>query len=73
MEAVSQSGLEEFVGYRVLQRENLDGVKLYFDNGAWLLVRPSGTEPLLRTYAEAESPELVREILGRSEELIRSQ
>lgn len=73
MEAVSQSGLEEFVGYRVLQREDLDGVKLYFDNGAWLLVRPSGTEPLLRTYAEAGSPELVREILGRTEELIRAQ
>jgi len=73
MEAVSPNTLKEFVGYRITNREDLDGVKLYFDNGAWLLVRPSGTEPLLRVYSEAESPELVREILGRAEEWIRSR
>ncbi len=70
MEAVSQGSRKEFTSYRVTQREDLDGVKMYFDNGAWLLVRPSGTEPLLRVYSEAESPELVREILGRAKEFI---
>jgi len=73
MEAVSGDGLKEFAGCRITNREDLDGVKLYFDNGAWLLVRPSGTEPLLRVYSEAESPELVRQILGRAEEFIRAQ
>jgi phosphomannomutase len=76
MEAVSPNTLKEFVGYRITSREDLDGVKLYFDsgdNGAWLLVRPSGTEPLLRVYSEAESPEVVREILGRAEEWIRGR
>ena len=71
VEAVSGSGLDRFVGCRVTQREDLDGVKLYFDNGAWLLIRPSGTEPLLRVYAEASSPELVQEILARAESFIR--
>ena len=73
MEAVSHTDLKEFVGYRVTNREDLDGVKLYLDNGAWVLVRASGTEPLLRVYSEAESPELVREILGRAEEFIRGR
>ena len=72
VEAVSGSGLDRFVGYRVTQREDLDGVKLYFDNGAWLLVRPSGTEPLLRVYAEASSPELVQEILAGAESFIHA-
>lgn len=35
-----------------------DGVKLYFDdNSSWMLVRPSGTEPLLRIYFESDSLE----------------
>ena len=72
MELLSQASLAEFTGNRVARREDLDGVKMYFDNGAWLLIRPSGTEPLLRVYSEAESPELVREILGRAEEWIRA-
>ncbi len=56
--------------YRVLRKENLDGVKFFLDapnhgNGAeaWLLMRASGTEPLMRIYCEAASPELVDEIL----------
>ena len=60
--------------YSVLRRETVDGVKLYLDartdgNGAepWLLFRASGTEPLLRLYSEAASPELVEEILGEAE------
>ena len=71
MEEVSRSGLDRFVGYGVTGRQDLDGVKMYFDNGAWLLVRPSGTEPLLRVYAEAGSTEVVREILARAEDFIR--
>ncbi len=56
--------------YKVLRKENLDGVKFFLDaptngNGAeaWMLIRASGTEPLMRIYCEAASPELVSEIL----------
>ena len=56
--------------YKVLRKENLDGVKFFLDaptNGkgaeAWVLMRASGTEPLMRIYCEAASPELVTEIL----------
>ena len=71
MEEASRDSLPRFAGFRVQRRENLDGVKMYLENGAWLLVRASGTEPLLRVYAEADSPELVRETLAQAEQLIR--
>ncbi len=65
--------------YRVVKKENLDGIKLFLDaptngNGAeaWILFRASGTEPLLRAYAEAASPELVNEILMAAEKFVRN-
>lgn len=42
-------------GRRVVAVNRIDGVKFIFADGAWLLVRPSGTEPLIRIYAESES------------------
>jgi phosphoglucomutase len=44
------------IGGRRIERVNrLDGVKFIFADGSWLLLRPSGTEPLVRVYAESES------------------
>lgn len=44
----------------VVKTDLKDGVKLYFeDNTSWILVRPSGTEPLLRIYFESDSPEKI--------------
>jgi alpha-D-glucose phosphate-specific phosphoglucomutase len=45
----------------------LDGVKYLINDGSWLLIRPSGTEPVLRVYAEGRSPELVKELMGYGE------
>jgi phosphoglucomutase len=45
----------EFAGRRVATLNRMDGLKLVFEDGAWLLVRPSGTEPMTRIYAEAAS------------------
>src|SRR5579885_2661150 len=64
MDAVSHPSLGHFARWSIPKREDMDGVKMYLDNGAWLLVRPSGTEPLLRTYAEAASPEIVSDVLA---------
>lgn len=65
--------------YTVLTKEGLDGVKFFLDaptdgNGAdaWILFRASGTEPLLRLYAEAATPELVEEILESGEAFVRA-
>jgi phosphomannomutase len=67
----ARSGATKRLGqYSVLKKEDLDGIKFFLDaptdgNGAeaWVLFRASGTEPLLRIYAEAASPGLVEEIL----------
>ncbi|MBI2935827.1 MAG: phosphoglucomutase/phosphomannomutase family protein, partial [Chloroflexi bacterium] len=49
----------------------LDGVRFRLENGAWLVIRFSGTEPLLRIYAEAESPERVEGLLESGRQLAR--
>ena len=51
--------------FKVKNIDTKDGVKLYFDdNNSWVLVRPSGTEPLLRIYFESDSVENI-ELLKR--------
>lgn len=49
--------LTEVEGKSVVKREFLDGVKHYLEDGSWVMVRPSGTEPVLRVYAEAAQQE----------------
>lgn len=49
--------------------QTVDGVKYYLNDGSWLLIRPSGTEPVLRVYAEAPSDERVAALLGFGEEI----
>ena len=47
---------EDFAGMKILKKDFKDGVKLYLtDNTSWVLVRASGTEPLLRIYFESDS------------------
>jgi alpha-D-glucose phosphate-specific phosphoglucomutase len=67
-------GTNKLGNFAILKKENLDGIKFFLDAPApdkgaeaWILFRASGTEPLLRVYAEAASPELVREILTAGE------
>ncbi len=71
-------GTQTLGRYRVQKKEFMDGVKFFLDaptngNGAdaWVLFRASGTEPLLRLYTEASSPELVRELLTVGEAFVR--
>ncbi|MER3451680.1 MAG: phosphoglucomutase, partial [Thermus sp.] len=56
-------------GLEVERVEELDGIKWHF-KGAWVLFRPSGTEPVLRIYCEAETPELVARILEEAKGLV---
>jgi phosphomannomutase len=52
--------------------EDLDGYKYFFDdnNKEWLMIRASGTEPVLRTYAESSSREKAFEILKACEQTL---
>ncbi|MCL4870685.1 MAG: phosphoglucomutase/phosphomannomutase family protein [Anaerolineae bacterium] len=56
-------------GVAIEQVSTLDGVKYYLDDGSWLLIRPSGTEPVLRVYAEAPNQDRVRALLKFGEEV----
>jgi phosphomannomutase len=61
---------KSFGKYKVQEVKTIDGFKYFFDDQRWLMIRPSGTEPVLRTYAEAPTLEEVREILKITEETI---
>lgn len=56
-------GLKEVAGLKVVGIDTLDGCKLLFDNG-WLLIRASGTEPLLRIYTETFGENKTDDILN---------
>jgi phosphomannomutase len=61
---------KSFGKYKVRNLKTTDGFKYFFDDERWVMIRPSGTEPVLRTYAEAPTLAEVREILKATEETI---
>lgn len=76
--AKAGAGVKEFAGMPVEHVETLDGIKFFLDNPeaktkpnaakTWLLLRASGTEPLLRIYSESCSKESVVKLLGAARE-----
>ena len=60
---LSSAPPSEIDGHRVAGTNFSDGFKFMFENGDWLLIRPSGTEPVLRLYSEAGSPAQVDRFL----------
>jgi len=74
----AHAGVSRLGKFAVLSKAELDGVKFYLDaptgDGgaeAWALLRASGTEPLLRIYVEASSPQLVQQMLKDAEAFVR--
>ena len=68
-ERVKASAPATIAGLRVESRDNVDGYRFHLEGGWWLLMRFSGTEPLLRIYAEMPSPQLVQEALAAGQEI----
>ena len=63
LDKCKKGGFTEFRSNLVVKTESLDGYKFYFDNDEWVLIRASSMLPMIRIYAEAKSPQRVREIL----------
>ncbi|MBZ0298884.1 MAG: phosphoglucomutase/phosphomannomutase family protein, partial [Anaerolineae bacterium] len=63
VERLSHSAPERLIGEQVHKVDTMDGVKYYLADHSWLLIRPSGTEPVLRVYAEARTPEAAQGLL----------
>lgn len=68
--ACQQKLYQKFGTYTVVQTENLDGFKFYFDADRWVMIRPSGTEPVLRVYSQAPNHAEAIEILEQTKEAI---
>lgn len=65
--ACQSDAYTNFGNYQVRNIQKIDGYKYFFDDERWVMIRPSGTEPVLRTYAEAPTMEEVRTILKATE------
>jgi phosphomannomutase len=72
-ERVAQTEAREVAGLQVKAIDRMDGTKFLLEEGAWLLLRASGTEPVVRVYAEASTPELVQQLLAEGEALVRGK
>ncbi|BAZ82158.1 phosphoglucomutase/phosphomannomutase family protein [Sphaerospermopsis kisseleviana CS-549] len=57
----------EVAGIKVKEVGRKDGIKLYLEEGSWVLLRPSGTEPLVRVYMETNSPDKLSQIAATME------
>ncbi len=57
-------------GLQVLSIDRRDGIKLLLEGDAWVMMRPSGTEPLVRIYAEADTIEKVEELLAFAKKVV---
>lgn len=55
--------LTRLLDWPVTRRESMDGIKAYLGEIGWVMVRASGTEPMLRIYAETTKPETTRRAL----------
>ncbi len=69
---LTQQAPAEIGGEKVTEVSSLDGVKYILADDSWLLIRPSGTEPVLRVYAEGRSAEMVKALLGYGEQVAKS-
>jgi phosphomannomutase len=72
VERVRRKPPKQIADFPVQKIELLDGIKLRFPHG-WLLMRASGTEPLLRLYCEMDTPEKVRVILDEAERFAKGE
>lgn len=62
----------EFGGSAISHIEKKDGTRLDFANGSWLLLRPSGTEPVVRVYAEGSTQELAQSLVAQGVALLEA-
>ena len=69
MERVKKSRPQYLIAQKVVKMDRFDGFRYTLDDGSWLLIRFSGTEPLLRIYAESDNLEKGQHLLDRGQEI----
>lgn len=63
--------LKSLLGKEVVGIKDFDGIKLICEDQSWLMLRPSGTEPLVRAYSEAKTPKRAKDLIQFGEALLR--
>src|SRR5579862_6254812 len=71
IEHFSGAKVKKVLDWDVARREDLDGIKLYLGDTGWLLLRASGTEPMLRVYSETRSAAATRRILEEARSIVQ--
>ena len=66
IEACASDQITAIGEVEVIKTERIDGFKYYVANDLWVMIRPSGTEPVLRVYAQGPSHEAVRDLLAET-------
>lgn len=69
---LNSESIQSFGSYHVVREENMDGYKYILENGDWIMIRPSGTEPVLRVYAQAENKVNVKQLLNAAHDKLNS-
>ena len=67
---ITQNHVDSIAGIEVVKLDTTDGFRYLLANDSWLLIRFSGTEPLVRIYAESHSPGQVQELLDSGRKLL---
>ena len=67
---LTQSPIDSIAGIEVARLDTTDGFRYLLADDSWLLIRFSGTEPLIRIYAEGHSPDEVQKLLDSGRELL---
>lgn len=70
MEKLRKETPKELAGVKVKNVNKIDGVKLILADGSWVLARPSGTEPLIRVYAESDKQQKLEVVLDALQKLV---
>src|SRR5271170_6731432 len=71
LEYFANAKVKTFLEWPIVRREDLDGVKVYLGEIGWVMARASGTEPMLRVYAETVKAETTQRVLSEITTLVR--
>ena len=64
--------IKRILGKKVIEIKDYDGIKLICEDESWLMLRPSGTEPLVRAYSEAKSLKKAKALIKIGENLLKA-
>jgi phosphomannomutase len=71
-EMLTRKAPKEIAGQTVREVNDRDGIKYVMADDSWLLIRPSGTEPVLRVYAEGRTQEMIKSLIGFGRQIAES-